>query len=120
LTPSSPSNLTAEEVVELKYKVLEQLKKFKIYLTEKIPQQTEDFEKQFNALQELLDKERVENEAKLTSLQQKLATAAESENLTQQQLTYYKNAWELCSKAGKRSKTCWLKKLVSFGGWKCH
>lgn len=119
-TPSSPSNLTAEEVVELKYKVLEQLKDFKIYLTEKIPQKAVEYQKSLDELQKILDKERQDNDAKLAALQQKLTTAAESESITTQQLTFYKNAFEVCSTAGKRSKTCWLKKLVSFGGWKCH
>ena len=104
----------------LKYKLLEQLRDFKIYLTEKIPKQADDFQKQIDSLRAILDKERLDNDAKLAALQRKLTTSEDVLTQTNQQLTFYKNGYEVCMKADKRSFWCGVKKFFTFGGSKCH
>jgi hypothetical protein len=120
LSPSSPSSLTAEEVIELKYVILGQLKAFKIYLTLKIPEQADNFQKKIDELQAILDKERLDNDQELAALERKIVTSGEYNKITSDQLQFYKNAYEVCVKADKRGFWCGVKKFFTLGGAKCH
>jgi hypothetical protein len=37
----------------------------------------------------------------------------------EKQLEFYRNAYQVCMQAGKRSKSCWVKKFVSLWLWRC-
>lgn len=89
-------------------------------LEEKIPRQQAEHARNMQTLEDLFEQAKVKHAAELAALDKQLQAATDANKLSEQQVQFYKSAYEVCVNAPKRSFGCWCKKFISFGGWKCH
>ena len=89
-------------------------------LEEKVPAQRAQHERDMAELNKLLAESKAKYEAQIADLDKLLKAATDETTVTKQMVDFYKNAYEVCVNADKRSFGCWIWKIVSFGTGKCH
>jgi chromosome segregation ATPase len=117
---SNPSSLSPEEVIAIKKAAIAQLRNYKKMLTEKIPLQRAEYERNMAELRQLFAEAQKKHDDELAAMGREIQALNDANTTTEKQLEFYRNAYEVCVAAPHRSFKCWVWKVVSFGTGKCH